>query len=241
MTGNGGGGNPGGGIPLTGDQNAILAAHNTYRQTCGVPNLVWDAALAANAQNWANGCHTNAKGGFCHQFEPLSDCPGSPGTNPNGESTSFAKRTFQQGTGPIQSVLPGQNPSDAVKGWYCLVLRGEAFSLRRRVRPQRLHWNRHRPLHASGLEKHDAGRMRLAHLPGTGPAEPHGYALGLRIRACRQRQYTAADPGQRVEVLSPATVRSAANLGRIHRRRRDEPRPGAYSKCRADVYLAARG
>lgn len=108
---------------LTPDQNAILAKHNAYRQTCGAPNMVWDAGLAANAARWASGCHTDKFGNFCHQFQSSADCPGAPGGNQNGESTSFAWRTTQQGSGPVQSVTPGETPADAVKGWYCEVSR----------------------------------------------------------------------------------------------------------------------
>jgi hypothetical protein len=37
------------------DQNqAILAAHNSYRAQVGVPPLQWSDSLAASAQNWAN-------------------------------------------------------------------------------------------------------------------------------------------------------------------------------------------
>jgi pathogenesis-related protein 1 len=125
----GGGGVVGGGgggstsASLTADQIAIRDAHNAYRQTCGAPALVWGPALAANAQAWANGCHVNSQGGFCHQAESADQCPGAPGTNKYGESTSFAWRNQSQGGGPAQSVLPGQSPVDTVKSWYCEVSR----------------------------------------------------------------------------------------------------------------------
>jgi hypothetical protein len=34
----------------------VLDEHNRYRAKHGVPALVWDATVAANAQNFANGC-----------------------------------------------------------------------------------------------------------------------------------------------------------------------------------------
>jgi cysteine-rich secretory family protein len=111
------------GVQLTPNQTAILGAHNGYRQTCGAPALVWDPTLAANAQAWASGCHVNSQGGFCHQAETPDKCPGAPGNNPNGESTSFAYRTITQSGSSPHSVLPAQSPVDAVKSWYCEVSR----------------------------------------------------------------------------------------------------------------------
>jgi hypothetical protein len=104
-------------VQTTGDQTAILNAQNGYRNTCGAPALCWDAALAANAQAWANGCHQDKSGKFCHQSD-TTNCPGAAG-NVNGENITFSNRWTQSAGGPQVSVLPAWTPVEAVKSWYC--------------------------------------------------------------------------------------------------------------------------
>lgn len=56
----------------------LLAAHNRERVAADVPPLDWDAALAADARDWAR--HLAATGTFEH-FEEESDDPDAQGEN----------------------------------------------------------------------------------------------------------------------------------------------------------------
>ncbi len=87
-------------------RKAILNAHNVSRALHCVPPLQWSAQLAANAQSWANGCHKDASGAFCHQGQ----C--GPST-PYGENLSWAYRELNG-----QAILPGESPEQAVQWWY---------------------------------------------------------------------------------------------------------------------------
>lgn len=60
---------------LSADAQAILSAHNGYRNKHCVPNLTWSAQLAASAQSWANRCTRNG-GGFAHSSEAWSSANG---------------------------------------------------------------------------------------------------------------------------------------------------------------------
>ncbi len=86
----------------------ILIAHNTFRHKHCVPPLQWSAELAANAQTWANGCHKDAQGTFCHQ-----NICGTTHTS-FGENLGFR---FELSNG--HPVLPGLTPEQAVSDWYC--------------------------------------------------------------------------------------------------------------------------
>ncbi len=58
---------------LTSDlDRRVLAAHNRERTSQGVPELQWDARLAASAKSWAD--HLGATGEFTHS----ADEPGVP-------------------------------------------------------------------------------------------------------------------------------------------------------------------
>lgn len=57
-------GGGGGGAPAEWDE--MLRAHNAKRALHGSPPLVWDANLAAGAQDWANGCRKDASGNYAH-------------------------------------------------------------------------------------------------------------------------------------------------------------------------------
>ena len=69
-------GGSGGGGGLSAEAEAALNAHNGHRAKHCVPNLTWSAQLAAGAQDWANACTGNGKGGFGH-----SDAKGAYGEN----------------------------------------------------------------------------------------------------------------------------------------------------------------
>jgi glioma pathogenesis-related protein 2 len=88
------------------DGQTLLNAHNIHRDKHCVPRFQWSGELAASAQAWANGCHKDAKGDFCHQ----NDC---------GTKTSFGENLswgWRESNG--RPVLPGQSAQDAVDGWY---------------------------------------------------------------------------------------------------------------------------
>ena len=92
---------------LAGEELDICNEHNVERAKHGVPPLNWSAALAKNAQDWVNGCHTskNSNGDdfFCHQSK-VYGC----GTDPAyqyGENLSFR--------------YPTNSGKQAVDGWYC--------------------------------------------------------------------------------------------------------------------------
>jgi hypothetical protein len=44
------------------DPSQALARHNMYRRRHGVPDLVWDASVAATAARWAQGCPNGHSG-----------------------------------------------------------------------------------------------------------------------------------------------------------------------------------
>jgi pathogenesis-related protein 1 len=92
---------------LTPEQTAILNAHNTFRRKHCVAGFQWSAELATNAQTWANGCHKDTHGNFCHQ-----NACGTP--TPFGENLGFG---FRLSNG--QPILPGLTPEEAVSNWYC--------------------------------------------------------------------------------------------------------------------------
>ena len=74
------------------DAERWVAAHNKYRCIHGSPNLVWSAAVAASAQEWAD------KGVFSH-----SDCYSlPPPAGPAGENLAMGHSTLE----------------DVVKSWY---------------------------------------------------------------------------------------------------------------------------
>jgi len=88
------------------DGATLLNAHNTHRDKHCVPRFQWSSELAASAQAWANGCHKDASGNFCHQ----NNC-GTPTSF--GENLSWG---WRESNG--QPVLPGQSAQDAVDSWY---------------------------------------------------------------------------------------------------------------------------
>ena len=53
-------------------ENRILASHNRERSALGLPQLEWDAGLAARAQDWADYLATSGK------FEHSPNIPGQP-------------------------------------------------------------------------------------------------------------------------------------------------------------------
>ncbi len=87
-------------------RQAILNAHNFQRGLHCVPPLQWSDQLAANAQSWANGCHKDSSGFFCHQGQ----CGPSTGY---GENLSWG---YRESNG--QAILPGLSPEQVVQGWY---------------------------------------------------------------------------------------------------------------------------
>jgi len=80
------------------DQAAILAAHNNARQEVGVAALVWDDALATDAQAWVDFLIANRGGELDH---------GS-----NADALSSAAKN--QG----ENLNAGRPPGDMTIGWY---------------------------------------------------------------------------------------------------------------------------
>jgi hypothetical protein len=99
---------------LSGELLAICTEHNTKRALHGVPNLTWDATLAANAAAWVKDCHTQKdKDGnefFCHQHKPTQQNNFGCGTDANykyGENLAWS------------SPPPGRTGTKTVDDWYC--------------------------------------------------------------------------------------------------------------------------
>jgi uncharacterized protein YkwD len=76
-------GSPGGNNDEPGALMGVTAAHNQARAAKGVPDLVWDPALAAVAQAWADQCIDNASpiGLIDHNAGRSDDYPGYVGEN----------------------------------------------------------------------------------------------------------------------------------------------------------------
>jgi hypothetical protein len=79
----------------------ILTLQNTERSLHCAPPFVWSNALATKAQAWANACHKDSSGNFCHQSD-TQNCPGATG-NTDGENLAWG---------------PGLTAADAVHLWY---------------------------------------------------------------------------------------------------------------------------
>ena len=99
---------------LSGELLNVCTEHNVERAKHGVPNLTWDATLAANAAAWVKGCHTQKddKGNefFCHQHKPTADNSFGCGNDANykyGENLSWS------------SPPPGRTGAKVVDDWYC--------------------------------------------------------------------------------------------------------------------------
>lgn len=84
----GGGVDSGGGGGEPGALMGVTAAHNQTRSALGIPDLVWDPALAAVAQAWADQCidNENPIGLIDHNAGRSDDYPGYVGENVYGSS-----------------------------------------------------------------------------------------------------------------------------------------------------------
>lgn len=101
---------PGGGPDASNDEPGALmgvtAAHNEVRAALGIPDLVWDPALAAVAQAWAEQCVDNESpiGLIDHNAGRSDDYPGYVGENIYGSGGSA--------TGPAAVALWVSEESD---------------------------------------------------------------------------------------------------------------------------------
>lgn len=79
------------------EQDAMVAAHNQWRRTTGVPELRWSAPLADTAQQWAG------------RLQRLGCRPSHSGTRGLGENLYWASPNyFSDGTTQVQNVTARQ-------------------------------------------------------------------------------------------------------------------------------------
>ena len=93
------------------DRDEMLADHNRARLAVGVSALVWDDALAAEAQVWADNPASTAGGELRHQ-EPFE------ARNRHGENMSGAPPADATDQWVTEKAAYDANPMDPVAGHY---------------------------------------------------------------------------------------------------------------------------
>ena len=103
------------GATLPDTDTLLLAAHNRARADIGVPAMRWDAALAADAREWAG--YLAATGQFEH-FEEVSDDPDAQGENMwMGTRGAFRPETMvSHWVGEKKDFVPGVFPDNSRTG-----------------------------------------------------------------------------------------------------------------------------
>ncbi len=93
------------------DRDEMLADHNRARAAVGVPALVWDDALATEAQTWANDPASTAGGELRHK-EPFE------ARNRHGENMSGARPADATDQWVSEKAGYDVNPMDPATGHY---------------------------------------------------------------------------------------------------------------------------